>query len=173
MANDDFRAIGKVGSEFKVYNDLRRHLEEKGVDYDRLPKLSSIECPPACFVYRARGDVEQARTDYIAWLRLASETSDINYRFDMPAEVNYCRDCTPAFKKEAEAAGACQFPHVKFEVVQCMGEKEMIGVSRGEPVSPKGYWKYEDMRLAEADLPDFIRDQLADVRAGVIKEVLK
>jgi len=173
MASDDFRSIGKVGGEFKVYDDLRRHLEEKGVDYDRLPKLSSIEEPPRCFLYRARGDVEQARTDYIAWLRLASETSDINYRFDMPAEVNYCRDCTPAFKKEAEAAGACQFPHVKFEVVQCMGEKEMIGVSRGEPVSPKGYWKYEDMSLAEADLPDFIQEQLADVRAGVIKEVLK
>src|ERR1035437_996720 len=173
MASDDFREIGKVGGEFKVYDNLRRRLEEKGIDYDRMQKLSSIESPPACFRYRACGDVEQARADYVTWLRLASETSDINYRFDMPAEVNYCRDCTPKFQKEAIAAGACQFPHVKFEVVQFLGEKEMIGVSRGEPVSPKGYWKYEDMLTAEKDLPDFIRDQLADIRLGAIKQVLK
>jgi hypothetical protein len=169
MASDDFRAIGKVGGEFKVYDDLRRHLEEKGVDYDRLPKLSSIDSPPACFVYRARGDVAKARTDYVAWLRLASETSDINYRFDMPAEVNYCRDCTPAFKKEAAAAGACQFPHVKFEIVQCMGEKEMVGVSRGEAVAPGERWTYEDMSLAEEDLPDFIQALLVEARVGAIE----
>jgi hypothetical protein len=157
MANDDgFREIGKPGGEFKVFENLRKALAEKGVNYDALQKLSSIDNPPACFLYRAKGDRQRAVDDYVAWLRVAAETNDIPYRMDMPAEVHYCRDCTPAFKKEACAAGACGFPNVVFETVQVMGERELVGMSRGAPVDPSTYYVYEDMLLEKPDLPPFI-----------------
>ena len=159
MSNDDdFRVIGKPGGEFKVFENLRKSLAEKGVNYDNLPKASSIDNPPACFLYRANGCHQRAVDDYVAWLRVAAETSDIPYRMDMPAEVNYCRDCTPAFKKEACAADKCGFPNVTFEMVPVMGEKELVGVSRGAPVDPNTYFVYEDMLLTKDDLPDFIRE---------------
>lgn len=113
-------------------------------------------------MYRAGGDVAKASRAYVEWLRLVAETDDIDYRLDMPGEVNYCRDCTPAFKAEAEAAGECSFPHVVFETVNRGDpeDEEIVGVSRTPRAT--GQFIYEGMSIDEPNLPEFIKDLLRE-----------
>jgi hypothetical protein len=75
------------------------------------------------------------------WLSSASLLgATVPYRYDMPAEPNYCWDCTPAFKREAMAAGTCRFPNTRFERTQTVIrdeqkkiiEIEVVGISRSK-----------------------------------------
>lgn len=121
-----------AASPVRFYARLRRDLEVRGIDFDKLPRLTAEGKHPPCF---------ETMSQYEAWLASASLLGAIvPYRYDMPAEPAYCHDCTPAFQKKAKALGTCQFPNTRFErrqtVVQDDGGKgieiELVGVSRSE-----------------------------------------
>lgn len=91
---------------------------------------------PPC--YRA------ADTNYQDWLSQASLAYEtLPYRLSMPAEPNYCHDCTKGFKKDMVAIGACLFPDVTFEKIKDLGEPVVVGVSRGPEVAPESYPVYD------------------------------
>ncbi len=73
------------------------------------------------------------------WLASASLLrATVPYRFDMPAEPNFCFDCVRSFQKEMKKQGKCLFPHVKFEQIRTVirderkptFEVETVGVTR-------------------------------------------
>lgn len=137
---------------------LRRRLESKGLDWDRLPKQTTLDTPPACFLFRARGDKARALIEWHAWLSQAAETDDIPYRYDQPGDANFCIDCTPAFRGEARAAGACSFANVQFESRVYLGEREIIGVSRSPEVPPAGQYMLDGMVVPFESMPKEIQD---------------
>lgn len=109
-------------SPLRFYARLRHQLESRRIDYDALPRLTPEGGSPPCF--------KRMRVSFDAWLGSASLLgATIPYRYDMPAEPNYCHDCTAEFQKFAKARGMCQFPHTRFETVHA-AETEKIGVSR-------------------------------------------
>ena len=119
-----------AASPLRFYARLRHELERRGVDYDRLPRATPEDRHPPCF---------ESKTVYDEWLAAASLLgATVPYRYDMPAEPNYCWDCTPEFKRSSVAAGTCQFPHTRFEksrtVITDKGkrvvETEGMGVGR-------------------------------------------
>jgi hypothetical protein len=142
---DEF-ALPRESSPEKYFVKLRRSLSEIGVRYERLTKKTPEGGEPPCFAL--------AGADYDSWLTAASLTSDVPYRYDMPGEPNYCRDCTVQFRHKAILAGKCQFPNVRFEIAQSNGEKEVVGVSRSPMVVPNGYRVYRQLVIDEAALED-------------------
>jgi len=124
----------------EFYDELRAKLAKKGVDLDKVPHLSSINDPPACFRLAYKDYKEDVLLHaWHEWLG-CSVATDLPYRFDMPGEPNYCRDCPTKFKLRAHGEGACGFPGVRFEVVESFGEKETVGVSRAPEVRPAGMY---------------------------------
>lgn len=129
-------ADAPAASPVRFYARLRRDLDNRGIDIDRLPRKTAEGGSPPCF--------DHADSDYEAWLSSASLLGAIvPYRFDMPAEPNYCFDCTPEHKRRAVAAGTCLFPNTKFEKRQTVVqdddgkgiEIELVGVSRSDTVA--------------------------------------
>jgi hypothetical protein len=125
-----------AASPLRFYARLRHELELRGIDYDRLPKLTPEGESPPCF--------ESVGTPFEAWLASASLLgATVPYRFDMPAEPNYCHDCTAAHKQKAQAVGVCLFPNTRFERVQTVVrddegkniEVEIVGISRSKTVA--------------------------------------
>lgn len=115
----------------RFYARLRHELAVRGVDYDSLPKLTPEGDVPRCY--------SAFKAPFSDWLASASLVgATVPYRYDMPAEPNYCYDCTRRFKARAVAARVCNFPNAKFEPVQIViseeGGKEtevsIVGVSR-------------------------------------------
>lgn len=117
----------------RFYARLRHELSIRGIDYDTMPRLTSEGDAPKCF--------QKFKAPFSEWLASASLVgATVPYRYDMPAEPNYCWDCTRRFKAKAVAAGTCNFPNTKFEPVQIViseeGGKEIevsiVGVSRSK-----------------------------------------
>lgn len=138
--------LPRESSPEKYFVKLRRSLSAIGVRYERLTKKTPEGETPSCFKF--------AGADYNAWLTAASLTSDVPYRYDMPGEPNYCRDCTVQFRHRARLAGKCQFDNVFFETALSNGEKEVVGVSRSPVVIPDGYRVYRQLVVDEAALED-------------------
>jgi hypothetical protein len=156
----------------EFYEELRAKLARKGVDLSKVPHLSDIDNPPACFRHAYRDYPEDALMHaWHEWLGCAVGT-DLPYRFDMPGEPNYCRDCPVKFKMEAHAAGQCSFPSVRYEVVESFGEKETVGVSRAPEVRPAGMYFADklvvpfDANLWPELTPEMERLRLADKGEG-------
>lgn len=135
---------------------LRAKLERHGVNWERLPKQSSLDVPPACFVFRF-GDLDIALKEWHAWLALAADTDDIPYRNDQPGDANFCIDCTPEFRAQALAAGKCQFSNVRFESRVWNGEREMVGVSHAPEVPPAEWEIFNSMLVPLEALPAAIK----------------
>lgn len=115
----------------RFYARLRNQLQMRGIDYDALPRLTPEGDTPRCFTY--------FQVPFDRWLSSASLLgATVPYRFDMPAEPNYCFDCQLKTKKEAIKAGVCNFPGVRFERLlttirggeRKIVETEIVGVSR-------------------------------------------
>ena len=115
----------------RFYARLRNELRLRGVNYDALLKITQEGDSPACF--------DRFDLDFDLWLSSASlQAATVPYRYDMPAEPNYCYDCTLTFKQQAMAAGVCRFPHTRFErvhgTIRDGGKKaveiEIVGISR-------------------------------------------
>ena len=85
---------------------LHATLEDMGLDVTQMDTKTCLDSPPPCFALR--------ESSYAEWLA-AALSSPPPLRLDMAAEPNYCRDCSRRFQKVAEKAGACLFPHVRFE----------------------------------------------------------
>lgn len=137
---DEF-ALPRTSSPEKFFVKLKRRLSSIGVRYEKLTVLTPPGESPPCF--------KIAGASYDDWLTAASLTSDVPYRYDMPGEPNYCRDCTVEFRGRAIKAGACRFSNVLFEIASSNGEKEIVGVSRSPKVVPIGYRVYRDMVIDE------------------------
>jgi hypothetical protein len=117
----------------RFYARLRTELGKRGVSYDQLPKFTEEGDAPACYT--------EFGVPFDAWLSSASLLgATVPYRYDMPAEPNYCWDCTPDFKRSAIAAGVCRFPNTRFEKTQTVIrdeqkkiiEVEVVGISRSK-----------------------------------------
>lgn len=117
----------------RFYARLRNELRVRGIDYDALPRITQEGDAPACY--------ERFDLDFDLWLSSASLLgATVPYRYDMPAEPNYCYDCTLQFKHEAMAAGVCRFPNTRFEraygTIRDAGHKvieiEIVGISRSK-----------------------------------------
>jgi len=135
--------IGWAPSADKAYTKLRRKLSNIGVRVEYLTTKTDDHESPPCF--------KLANTSFKEWLEAASLT-DLPYRFSMPGEINYCRDCLPAFKAMAHASNACLFPQTTFERVRTFDEKELVGVSRSKEVAPTGYTLYNQLTVDEEAL---------------------
>lgn len=138
--------LPRVSSPEKFFVKLKRRLSSLGVRYERLTKKTEPGEAPPCFKIAG---ASEGQTDYEMWLTMASLTSDVPYRYDMPGEPNYCRDCTVHFRHKAIQAGRCIFPNVIFETANNNGEKEVVGVSRSPRVIPKGYRVFREMVVDE------------------------
>lgn len=146
-------------------DDLRKRLEKKGLLWDRLPHATDIDTPPSCFLFKAGGDRKAALRMWHEWLEAAVETTDLPYRYDQPRDPNFCIDCTSGFRGEAQRAGACQF-RVVFEARQCLGEREVVGVSRSPEVPPAGnYELFADLVVPREALTPEIQVYLAKIEA--------
>lgn len=140
-------------------------LQRAGIDIAQLDSRTTASEPPPCF--------EMNKADYAEWLRYGAAAADIPVRLDMPAEPNYCIDCTPQFKKAAVAAGTCLFPNTRFEVRRIDGEKETIGVSRSGQQPPDDYVVYQEMVVPRQALAEALRRYFDSNRVRVVARVPK
>ena len=116
----------------RFYARLKIELFKRGVLYDQLPKYTVEGDAPPCYT--------EFGVPFHAWLSSASLLgATVPFRYDMPAEPNYCWDCTVNHKRAAMAAGVCRFPNTRFEKTQTVirdneGKKiievEVVGISR-------------------------------------------
>lgn len=116
----------------RFYARLKVELFRRGVLYDQLPRFTEEGGAPPCFT--------EFGVPFHAWLASASMLdATVPFRYDMPAEPNYCWDCTVEHKRKSTAAGVCRFPNTRFEkarsVIQDEGGKkiieiEVVGISR-------------------------------------------
>ena len=134
------KEVDQVSARF--FARLYARLADMGIDVDSLDAKAGPDGPP-CF--------QLFGTSYSEWLRSASST-DLPIRIDMPAEPNYCHDCTATLRTHAIRNGVCLVPHTRFEHRRGISGDEMVGVSRSRQVSPG-----EDCRI-----PDEIRPIDAD-----------
>lgn len=114
---------------------LNQRLRKIGIVVEKLAVKTRPNGGPPCF--------RLAETSYPDWLAQSSLTFEMPYRLSMPAEPNYCHDCTPAFKAEMVALRACIFPDVTFEQVKELGESDIAGMSRGPQIAPADYPVYD------------------------------
>lgn len=136
-------------SPLRFYARLRHQLESRGISYDDLPRFTPEGESPPCF----RG----FRVSFDAFLSAASTLgSTVPYRLGMPAEPNYCIDCTAKFQTLAKSRGLCQFPDVRFEHsrTRVPGENgktevevEILGMTRPTRLdrNPAGAYDPEDL----------------------------
>lgn len=124
-----------AGSPERFVERLNRQLRKIGIVVERTPAKTRPSGGPLCF--RMSG---VSYRDWLAQASIAYET--LPYRLSMPTEPNYCHDCTPAFKEDMEALGACIFPNTRFEEVKELGESVVVGISRGPEVAPESYDVY-------------------------------
>lgn len=123
------------GSPERFVERLNRQLRKIGIKVETLPKKSSPAGGPPCF--------RMVGASYRAWLEQASVSYEtVPYRLTMPAEPNYCRDCTPTFHREMVAVKACIFPDTVFEEAKVLGEPEIVGAERSQTVAPQSYPMY-------------------------------
>ena len=113
---------------------LNQQLQSIGVVVEEMPVKTRPGGGPPCF--------RVAGTSYKDWLAQASVAPELPYRLSMPAEPNYCRDCTKEFQAEMTGVNACLFPNVTFESVKELGESDVVGMSRGPGVAPEEYPLY-------------------------------
>lgn len=125
------------GSPEAFTERLNKQLRDVGIVVEEMPVKTRPSGGPPC--YRVAG------TSYRDWLAQASVAPEVPYRLSMPAEPNYCRDCTKQFQTEMVAVGACLFPNVTFESVKELGEVDVVGMSRSPGVAPEEYPVYSDL----------------------------
>jgi hypothetical protein len=134
----------------RFYARLRTELSRRGVLYEQLPKFTEEGDAPPCF--------EEFRVPFDAWLSSASLLgATVPYRYDMPAEPNYCWDCTPAFKRDATAAGKCLFPNTRFEKTQTVIRDEQKKIIEVEVV---GISRSKQAVIAEAQLQSLLPEEV-------------
>lgn len=125
-----------MGSPERFVDRLNRQLRKIGVVVEGMPVKTRPSGGPPCF--------RAADTNYQDWLAQASVAYEtLPYRLSLPAEPNYCHDCTKPFKREMVALGACLFPDVTFEKVKEFGEPTVVGVSHSPDVAPEVYPVYD------------------------------
>lgn len=127
-----------MGSPERFVDRLNRQLRKIGIVVEGMPVKTRPSGGPPCF--RAVG------TNYQEWLAQASLAYEtLPYRLSLPAEPNYCHDCTPEFKAEMMRLKACLFPDVTFESTKEFGESVTVGMSRSPDVAPEVYPVYADI----------------------------
>lgn len=127
-----------AGSPDKFISLLNRQLKSIGVVVEKAEVKTRASGGPPCF--------RMAGTSYPDWLAQASVAPEtLPYRLSMPAEPNYCNDCTPEFKAQMRLQNACLFPNVVFEEVDEIGEQVLVGVSRNRDVAPDSYTLYSEI----------------------------
>lgn len=146
-------------------NTLRNRLESHGIDWERLPKQSTLDSPPACFVFRFGPVI--ALKEWHAWLSLAADTDDIPYRADQPGDAHFCIDCTPEFRAQALAAGKCGFSNVRFESRVYLGEREVVGISHAPEVAPDQWEIFNSMLLPLEAMPVEIQEYRQSIKDKV------
>jgi hypothetical protein len=119
-------------SPLRFYARLRHQLESRNIDYDALPRLTEPGQSPPCF--------RRLRVSFDSWLASASMLgATVPYRYGMPAEPNYCWDCTRQFQQVAQELGVCKFPGTRFEHSRTLSpdadgrripETEVLGIHR-------------------------------------------
>lgn len=123
-------------SAARFFARLRTELADRSIDYNSMPKFTVEGGTPPCFAIK--------HADFAAWAAMASHLgAAVNYRLDMPAEPNYCVDCTRRLKATAVKAGACLFPQTRFEAVRTsetangktLIEYEIQGCSRSKEIA--------------------------------------
>jgi hypothetical protein len=117
---------------------LNRQLRKIGIVAEKLPVKTRPNGGPPCY--------RMCDTPYKDWLSQASVAFEtLPYRLDMPAEPNYCHDCTAGFKARMVERKACIFPDTKFEEIKEFGEATVVGVSHSPEVAPEDYPVYSDI----------------------------
>lgn len=132
-------------SPLRFYARLRHQLESRGLDYDNLPRLTPEGGSPPCF--------KKIRVSFDAWLAQASLLgATVPYRYGMPAEPNYCWDCTKTCQAAMIDRGLCNFPNVRFETSRNLvpdgkgrriPEKEVLGVTRVRRLDVNPFDEYD------------------------------
>lgn len=108
------------------FSRLRARLVALGLDPDAMDTKTSLLDPPPCFALR--------ESSYAEWLA-AALNAEPPLRLGMPAEPNYCHDCTARFRKHAVKAGACLFPNMKFSAVVEFGERTHAGKTHSRQIT--------------------------------------
>jgi hypothetical protein len=127
-----------MGSPERFVERLNRQLRKIGIVVEGMPVKTRPSGGPPCF--------RAADTNYQDWLAQASLSfENLPYRLSMPAEPNYCHDCTKGFKRDMVAVGACLFPSVTFEKTKELGESVRVGMSRSPDVAPEVYPVYDSI----------------------------
>ena len=127
-----------VGSPERFVERLNRQLRKIGIVVEKLPVKTRPSGGPPCFRMS-----DTSYQDYLTQASVAFET--LPYRLDMPAEPNYCHDCTKEFKADMVRLNACIFPGTKFEEIKEFGEPTVVGVSHSPDVAPDQYPVYSDL----------------------------
>lgn len=157
-------AFGRRNPEqASLYEKLRQRLTAVGINIDELDYRTGPGESPACF--------EMEGASYTRWLREGMPSNDMPVRFDMPAEPNYCNDCTPEFKSRAMKAGSCIFPNTRFEVRKTDGERETVGVSRSADVPPEHCVIYQEMTVPLSALHVRLKDYFRNHRIKALARV--
>jgi hypothetical protein len=144
---------GKHESAFRV--KLRGNLAKMGIDMERLDYRTEPGRSPPCFEIRGASYRDWEDTAHAA--ACASNELSIPIRLDLPAEPNYCHDCTADFKNRALKTGSCLFPNTKFEVRTALGEKETVGVSRSRETPPERHIVYQNITVPVDALHDSLK----------------
>lgn len=118
------------------FDRLKARLESLGLNPDAIDTKTSVLDPPPCFALR--------ESSYVEWLA-AAVNAEPPLRVDMPAEPNYCRDCTARFRKHAIKAGSCLFPNMRLEPTTEFGEKLMVGVTHSRLVTADEFGIDQDL----------------------------
>jgi hypothetical protein len=108
------------------FQRLDAALAALGLNRDEMDTKTDLGNPPPCFALRG--------SSYAEWLAAALNAPP-PLRVDMPAEPNYCRDCSSRFRRQAVRSGACLFPNTRFEMVAEFGERLHVGESHSRLVT--------------------------------------
>lgn len=157
-------AFGRKNPEqAAAYEKLRQRLTAVGINIDALDYRTGPGETPDCFTMEG--------ASYPAWLKDGMSANDMPVRYDMPAEPNYCNDCTPEFKSRAMKAGTCIFPNTRFEVRKTDGERETVGVSRSAEVPPEHCVIYQEMTVPLSALHVRLKDYFRNHRIKALARV--
>lgn len=126
----------QLSSPELFFQRLHARLAALGLDRDEMDTKTSLDSPPPCFALR--------ESSYTEWLA-AAVISEPPLRADMPAEPNYCRDCTSKFRRHAIKAGACLFPHMRLVRQMEFGEKLMVGQTHSRAIGLREFGPDPDL----------------------------
>lgn len=124
------------------FQRLEARLAALGLNRADMDTKTDLENHPPCFALR--------ETSYEAWLA-AAMNAEPPLRLDMPAEVNYCHDCTASFRKTAKKAALCLFPHMRLEKRNEFGEQVMVGVTHSRFVTAREFLVDRDLAPAAVE----------------------